>query len=163
MKRKILTIILFVFIALFIATIIFKNIYKRKKFENNQSTNNNTKNENYNYVELKEGIKPSFLEEKNKLLFSNIDINYNKDKTTLSLDITNESDDDIYISEIYMYGITFTNKFAGHFFLEYNDVIKSHEIIKNIEISIPYKIDKLKALFFEFSNDNKKESNINEE
>ena len=74
-----------------------------------------------------------------------------------------KSDDDIYISEIYMYGITFTNKFAGHFFLEYNDVIKSHEIIKNIEISIPYKIDKLEALFFEFSNDNKKESNINEE
>ena len=32
MKRKILTIILFVFIALFVAAIIFKNIYNRKKF-----------------------------------------------------------------------------------------------------------------------------------
>lgn len=151
MKRKLLKIILFILIILLVFLIVFKNIYKRKNTENNQPIDKNTQNENYSYVELKDNAKVNFLEENYQLLFSDINIDYHEDKTELSFNITNKSDNDIYMGELYMYGITTTNKFTGHFYLEYNDTIKSNENIQNIKISIPYKIEKLKVLYFEFT------------
>lgn len=103
MKRKLLKIILFILIILFVFLIVFKNIYKRKNTENNQPIDKNTQNENYSYVELKDNTKVNFLEENYQLLFSDINIDYYEDKTELSFNITNKSDNDIYGRTLYVW------------------------------------------------------------